>query len=103
MRLYSAGYQPLPGRHIRRRLWGVLLHHLYRGRICSKPPDGPWRCFCSDRAVECEQVCIPEACAGQCTRSCSGIGADCGCEDYLSCQAEVPGVFHCLPTGKTYA
>jgi hypothetical protein len=73
------------------------------GRVCMREGlfQGPYRCFCNGSvAVECEQVCIPKACAGQCSRSCSGPGADCGCSGYLSCQAEAPGVYHCLPTGK---
>jgi hypothetical protein len=70
------------------------------GRICLFV-DGPYRCYCNESvAVDCQQVCIPKECASQCAKSCSGIGANCGCGDYLSCQAEAPGVFNCLPTGK---
>ena len=72
------------------------------GRACFRPiSDDPFRCYCNGHvAVECEQVCIPKVCASQCNTSCSGPGANCGCEGYLSCQAEAPGVFNCLPTGQ---
>jgi hypothetical protein len=70
------------------------------GRICFNA-DGPFRCYCNGFvAVDCQQVCIPKSCDGLCARSCSGPGADCGCPGYLSCQAEAPGVYHCLPTGQ---
>jgi hypothetical protein len=71
------------------------------GRFCQIA-DGPYRCYCNlIVAVDCQQVCIPKACAAQCAKSCSGIGADCGCPEYLSCQAEAPGEYYCLPTGKS--
>ena len=35
------------------------------GRICNRPTNGPWRCFCNGFvAVDCEQVCIPKECDG---------------------------------------
>jgi hypothetical protein len=72
------------------------------GKFCQSVQSGPYLCYCNPLvAVECQQVCIPKECASQCAKSCSGSGANCGCGDYLSCQAEAPGVFHCLPTGKT--
>jgi hypothetical protein len=71
-----------------------------QGMFCQSDLGGPYLCHCDlIKSVECEQVCIPKSCAGQCTKSCSGLGADCGCPGYLSCQAEAPGVFNCLPTG----
>ncbi len=70
------------------------------GRFCQIA-DGPYRCYCNPLvAVDCQQVCIPKECAAQCATSCSGIGANRGYGDYLSCQAEAPGEFYCLPTGK---
>ena len=72
------------------------------GRDCSRlTSDDPFRCYCNGFVEgECEQMCIPKECASQCNTSCSGPGANCGCEGYLSCQAEAPGVFNCLPTGQ---
>ena len=70
------------------------------GRTCFNA-TGVFRCYCNGHvAVDCQQVCIPKECDGQCARTCSGPGADCGCPGYLSCQAEAQGVFNCLPTGE---
>ncbi len=71
------------------------------GRFCFNPNSGPWRCYCNGHvAVDCQQVCIPKSCEGQCAKSCGGPGADCGCDGYLSCQEDGPGNFRCLPTGQ---
>ena len=70
------------------------------GRICFNV-TGAFRCYCNSFvAVDCQQVCIPKECDGQCAKSCTGFGADCGCGDYLSCQQDGPENLRCLPTGK---
>jgi hypothetical protein len=69
------------------------------GEFCQNELGGPFLCYCGFTTVDCQQVCIPRSCEAQCAKSCSGPEADCGCDGHLSCQAEAPGVYFCLPTG----
>ena len=101
--MYGAGYRPLPefGGSFGGACGECCSFTCPGGRICDRPTNRPWRCFCNSFvAVDCEQVCIPKECADRYPRSCSGFRKDCGCRGYLSCQQEAPGEFYCLPTGK---